>query len=130
MEDGMMKRRTNLILIILMLLSLLLTAFLGYTLIKNKNRKIIPDLVGKNEKTAMEWCAQLDPGLACNLIYEESDTAEKDIVFYQSLAAGTVIKNQITIKISSGKDKGRCRTMGHSQRTDQCYLYRRKQRYG
>lgn len=90
------------------LLGLLLTAaigigtFVGYSFIKENKSVTVPDFLGKNKQEVFNWCGALDPEYSCTIEYEESSSTEEDLVFFQSINAGNKLKDNLTIKISTG----------------------------
>jgi beta-lactam-binding protein with PASTA domain len=90
------------ILIALLLMATLGTAgFFGYTLLQSTKEVEVPDFLGKNQSEAIAWCGQLDTKYSCEFLYEESKEVDKDIVFQQSLNAGSVLKDNIMFRVSS-----------------------------
>ena len=63
---------------------------------------IVEEFVGKNVQDVYTWCGQLDDEHSCEVVYEKAEGYEKDIVFEQSVKAGSKLKDNITFKVSSG----------------------------
>ena len=89
------------LLILLLVGTLGLAGFLGYAYLNASKTITVPDFLGKNKEEVFEWCGQLSEEYACEILYEESKSVEKDLVFQQSLNAGSALKDKITIHISS-----------------------------
>ena len=83
------------------MLTLGAAGFLGYNLLNSVKEVTVPDFLGKKKEEVFEWCGQLDDRYSCEIVYEGSRSVEKDIVFQQSLNAGSKLTDKITIRISS-----------------------------
>ena len=93
--------KINYLILLALLTSVGVVGFLGYEFLLSEKDVIVPDFLGKNKEEVFEWCGQLDEKYACDIVYEGSRSVEKDIVFQQSLNAGSKLNDKITITISS-----------------------------
>ena len=76
--------------------------FVGYSFLKESKSITVPDFLGKNKQEVFTWCGALDPEYSCTIEYEESTSTEKDFVFYQSINSGNKLKDNLTVKVSTG----------------------------
>ncbi len=76
--------------------------FVGYSFLKEGKSITVPDFLGKNKQEVFTWCGALDPEYSCTIEYEESTSTEKDFVFYQSINSGNKLKDNLTVKVSTG----------------------------
>ncbi len=93
--------KLNYLILLALVLTLGAAGFLGYNLLNSVKDVTVPDFLGKNKEEVFEWCGQLDEKYSCEIVYEGSKSVEKDIVFQQSLNAGSKLTDKITIRISS-----------------------------
>ncbi|MBR6233902.1 MAG: hypothetical protein IKQ98_08835, partial [Erysipelotrichaceae bacterium] len=93
--------KINYLIILALVLTLGAAGFLGYNLLNSVKEVTVPDFLGKKKEEVFEWCGQLDDRYSCEIVYEGSRSVEKDIVFQQSLNAGSKLTDKITIRISS-----------------------------
>ncbi|MCR4634126.1 MAG: hypothetical protein K5648_08385 [Erysipelotrichaceae bacterium] len=93
--------KINYLILLALLASVGAVGFLGYEFFLSEKDVIVPDFLGKNKEEVFEWCGQLDEKYACDIVYEGSRSVEKDIVFQQSINAGSKLNDKIMITISS-----------------------------
>ena len=94
--------KINLLLIPLLVVTLAVAGFIGYSFY-NSNKKVeVPDFLAKNVQEANEWCGKLESKYSCEFVYEPSTSVDKDIIFQQSISAGNTLENKITFTVSSG----------------------------
>ena len=91
----------NILIGLLLICALGAVGFMGYTIFNNNKKVEVPDFLGKDKETVFEWCGQLDSKYACEILFEPSKNVEKDIVFKQSLNAGSTLEETITFTICS-----------------------------
>ncbi len=91
----------NILIGLLLVSALAVTGFFGYVFLESRKKVVVPDFLGKNQKEVLDWCGQLESKYSCEIIREESKTVNQDIVFQQSLNAGSVLTDKITIRVSS-----------------------------
>ncbi len=94
--------KINILLSFLLIAAIAVTGLLGYAFLGLNKDVEVPDMLGKNVQEVFEWCGKLDSKYSCELIYEDSKSVEKDIVFQQSSNVGSKLVDKITFKISSG----------------------------
>ena len=95
-------KRFNVLAIMVMILTILLDGVLGYQFYRESKAVEAKDFIGHQAKELYEWCGTLNPKYACKITYETTKDHAKDLIFYQSAAAGEKIKSDIAFKISSG----------------------------
>ena len=93
--------KLNYLVILLLSAAIGIVGFLGYTYLNVSKDVVVPDFLGKNKSEVFDWCGQLDPKYSCEIVYEKSRSVQKDLVFQQSINAGSPLKDKITITISS-----------------------------
>ncbi|MBR6261014.1 MAG: hypothetical protein IKR24_05780, partial [Erysipelotrichaceae bacterium] len=93
--------KLNYLVILLLSAAIGIVGFLGYTYLNISKDVVVPDFLGKNKSEVFDWCGQLDPKYSCEIVYEKSRSVQKDLVFQQSINAGSPLKDKITITISS-----------------------------
>ncbi|MBQ5552455.1 MAG: hypothetical protein IIU37_02585, partial [Erysipelotrichaceae bacterium] len=93
--------KLNYLVILLLSAAIGIVGFLGYTYLNISKDVVVPDFLGKNKSEVFDWCGQLDPKYSCEIVYEKSHSVQKDLVFQQSINAGSPLKDKITITISS-----------------------------
>ena len=93
----------NILLIILLTAVIGAMGFFGFKALTANKKIEVPDFLGKSASEVYEWCGQLDPKYSCEIIYEPSKSVEKDIVFQQSLNAGSQLVDKITFRICDEK---------------------------
>ena len=94
-------KKLNALLILILLAVLGLAGFLGYTYIQGNRKVIVPDFLGRDINEAIEWCGALDEKYACEFVYEESTSIDKDKIFNQSVSAENELTDKITFTVSS-----------------------------
>ena len=63
---------------------------------------IVEEFIGHNVSDVYAWCATLGDSDACEITFEDNDNFDKDIVFEQSVKAGSKLRGNILFKVSSG----------------------------
>ena len=53
----------------------------------------IEDFIGHNVQEVYDWCAKLDEGYSCEIVYQENDQYDKDVVYDQSVKPGEKLKS-------------------------------------
>lgn len=69
---------------------------------EEKHSTIVQEFVGHNVQEVYEWCSTLDENHSCEISYTENDDYEKDIVYEQSLKAGSKLQDTIHFYVSNG----------------------------
>lgn len=63
----------------------------------------IEDFIGHNVQEVYDWCAKLDEGYSCEIVYQENDQYDKDVVYDQSVKPGEKLKSEdIHFYVSNG----------------------------
>jgi beta-lactam-binding protein with PASTA domain len=86
----------------ILVLTLAADGLLGFQYYKDAQKVKAIDFINHQASELYEWCSTLNPRYACKITYEPTKDVEKDKVFYQSVAAGEVLKSEIAFKVSSG----------------------------
>lgn len=95
------KSYANIILIPLLIISIMLTGYVGYNYINDLKSVKAPNFINKNINEVYAWCSELSGSHGCEFIYEDSRQYNKGTVFYQSVNEGEKINSSIVFKVSS-----------------------------
>lgn len=97
-----MKKRVNIIFIILLVVLIGALGFFTFKLLNQKEKVLVPDFSNSTQSEVVTWCETLETN-PCNFDVDYSDTVPENGVIYQSISADNELGENISFIISLGK---------------------------